>query len=317
MTAPTLTETRIESMRSTVMQAVDQDITRRGKRARRGVGLLTATVLVLGTGSLGLSMLDGSGGTPSGADSSQSYSGARDSSGINAMQGSAADEAPKAAAEADRQVITTGEINVTVKDPRATAQKVSIWVESIGGRIDSRTENGAGKNASAFVTVRVPSDKVTTTVERLKTYGTVNDVTLHNDDVTTQTKDLDARINALQLSITRLEKIMESSPTSADLIKAETALTQRQEQLESLQAQRNGLADQVSLSTLSIDFSQRPHVGSVEPGGFRGGLRDGWNALVSSINNLVEVIGVLLPWAAVVAVGYGAYRLIRRRRGWN
>jgi hypothetical protein len=321
MNTPTLNDDRIAAMRSSVMHAVDKDIAVRGRRARRTIGLAAASVLVVGFGSVGISALNGmnTGGGDGASDSAGSSSQAQRDGALTGESddsaGGSGDTAGKAVApEADREVITTGQINVSVKDPRAVAQKISAYAESIGGRVDTRTENGDGDEASAFVTVRVPSTKVTATIDKLKTYGTVEDVTLQNDDVTAQAKDLDARIDALRLSIDRLEKIMAKSDTSAELIKAETALTQRQEQLESLEAQRKQIDDQVSLSTLSIDLSQKSRPDSVEPGGFKGGLTDGWNALVSTVNNIVEVAGTLLPWAAIALALYGLYRLVARRR---
>ena len=318
MSTPTLTDDRIATMRSSVMHAVDQDIAKRGRRARTTIGLAAASVLVVGLGSVGINAL--SNVSTSGSDSG-------DSAGRSSIekapqdgslaQDDAGGDAKAAAPEADREVITTGEINVSVTDPRAVAQKISAYAESIGGRVDSRTENGDGDDASAFVTVRVPSTKVTATIDKLKTYGTVEDVSLQNEDVTAQTKDLDARIDALRLSIDRLERIMANSDTSAELIKAESALTQRQEQLESLETQRKQFADQVSLSTLSIDLSQKSRPDSVEPGGFKGGLTDGWNALVATVNNVVEVAGTLLPWAGILLGLYGLYWIASRRRGWN
>jgi hypothetical protein len=307
-------------MRSSVMHAVDRDIAKRGHRARTTIGLAAASVLVVGFGSIGINAISNS---TSGGDSGDSAgsstsieqpSAAGDTAG---RDGALTEQDKKAAPDADREVITTAEINVTVTNPREVAQKISAYAESIGGRVDTRTEHGDGDDASAFVTVRVPSTKVTATIKRLDTYGKVTNVSQQNDDVTAQAKDLDARIDALRLSISRLEKIMASSDTSAELIKAENALTQRQEQLESLEAQRKQIADQVSLSTLSIDLSQKAKADSVEPGGFKGGLTDGWNALVSTVNNVVEVAGVLLPWAAILVALYGVYRLVARRRGWN
>ena len=317
MNTPTLTDDRVATMRSSVMLAVDQDIAKRGRRARTTIGLAAASVLVVGFGSVGINALSN---VSSGGDSGDSAgsSATRESAPDSGLtQNDAEGDSKAAAPEADREVITTGEITVSVTDPRAVAQKISAYAESIGGRVDSRTEDGNGDDASAFVTVRVPSTKVTATIDKLKTYGTVEDVSLQNEDVTAQAKDLDARIDALRLSIDRLEKIMANSDTSAELIKAENALTQRQEQLESLEAQRKQIADQVSLSTLSIDLSQKSQPDSVEPGGFKGGLTDGWNALVATVNNIVEVAGTLLPWAGIMLGLYGLYWIASRRRGWN
>ena len=59
----TLTDDRIETMRSTVMNTVDTDISRRGTRTRRVVGLAAASVLVVGFGTFGLNAINGSAGT--------------------------------------------------------------------------------------------------------------------------------------------------------------------------------------------------------------------------------------------------------------
>lgn len=320
----TLTDDRIESMRSTVMHAVDTDVAKRGTRVRRTIGLAAASVLVVGFGSYGVSLV-GSGTSSGNSASSAADSGSRsealqDSSGGSALAAkpyapNALKPIPPISKEpASRQVVVTGTVNLTVKEPKDVAQRLSTYVESIGGRVDERTQNNDSGGGSAFLKVRVPSGRVTATIAHLKTYGTVDDVSLQNDDVTAKTADLGARIDALRLSISRLEKIMGNADTSAELIKAESALTERQSQLDSLETQRAALAGQVQLSTLSIDLSQKARADNVSPGGFHGGLIDGWNALVSTVNHIVKVVGVLLPWAAIVVVLYGAYLLVTRRR---
>ncbi|MFC5675774.1 DUF4349 domain-containing protein [Aeromicrobium endophyticum] len=326
MSTPTLHDDRVEKMRMSVMHRVDQDVTRRGRRARTTIGLAAASVLVVGLGGYAVESLSSDQQLSSAPD--QSAGGASASRDAAAPERTRLDAAPQdgrslrneqgAEADVDRQVVTTGSASVTVTRPRSTVQQLSTWVESIGGRIDDRSESGRGDDASASVTVRVPSAKVTATIDRLDSYGTVDDVSLQNTDVTAEARDLDARIDALRLSIDRLTAILGSATSSRDVIQAESALTDRQKQLESLQAERKGIADQVSLSTITITFSQRATADSVEPGGFTGGLRDGWNGLVGAVNRGVEVVGVLLPWAAIAAVGLLVVRLVRRRRrSWN
>ncbi|MFM8893961.1 MAG: DUF4349 domain-containing protein, partial [Actinomycetales bacterium] len=51
-------------------------------------------------------------------------------------------------------------------------------------------------------------------------------------------------------SITRLQTLIDQATTTADLIEAEVALSDRQAELDSLRAQRAYLADQVGMSTL-------------------------------------------------------------------
>ncbi|QGG42402.1 DUF4349 domain-containing protein [Aeromicrobium yanjiei] len=323
MTSPGLNDDRIEAMRGSVMTAVDRDIRRRGRRARRAIGLTAASVLVVGVGGYALSSIDLQGSSSSSeASSSSESSSSLDSEGSDAAGGRADARTNKrlggttnrAVPDADRQVVTTGSVSVTVTRPRQVAARLSTYVEGIGGRVDDRSESGDGQDATATLRVRVPATKVAATIARLEEQGTVEDVSLENQDVTSVSQDLDARIDALEISVDRLESILGASETSKEVISAESALTKRQEQLESLQSQRRSLAGQVELSTITIDLAQEPRVDSVEPGGFSGGLRDGWNGLVTTVNAVVEVAGRLLPWAAVAVVVAGAVRLVTRRR---
>src|SRR5690606_24841894 len=94
---------------------------------------------------------------------------------------------------------------------------------------------------------------------------------------------------------------------------AESTLTSRQGDLESLQAQRSSLADQVEMSTLTISLTTEPVAVDDEKSGFLDGLRTGWDALLSTLSAIVVVLGVSVPWLVVGAVGLGAARWVRRR----
>ena len=313
MTTPELDERRIDAMRTSIMHAVDVDVARRGRRVRRGLGVLAAACFVVVIGGVGFSQLT----DPNGITNVEDAGGSNESSaGDSAIQGSADEKsAPEVARLDEREVITTGSVDVSVKDPRVVAERFSTWVEAASGRVDGRTESKDDEGrASASLTVRVPSDRMSKALAELATYGDVGTVDVQNEDVTAQGQDLDARIRALEISIDRLEKILADAGSSAEVVRAENALTQRQEQLESLQAQRKALTDQVTLSTLHVELVQRGSASSVSPGGFQGGLTKGWDALVDTVNGVVSLAGVLLPWLAVAAVAWMIWWGARRIR---
>lgn len=223
-------------------------------------------------------------------------------------------------AETARQVVTTATASVTVKDPADSAQRVSELVESLGGRVDERTEQSAQGDgrASADLVVRVPAAKLTGLLADLKKLGHVTDVSVTRADVTGTAVDLDARISALRTSVARLQGLMNSAATTDALLAAEKALSDRQANLESLQSQRALLADQVALSTLTVHLESVSAAPARGPHGFLGGLAAGWRALVSTLAATVVVLGVLLPWfvlaALVAAVVLVALRRVRRQR---
>lgn len=324
---PALDDERIALLRSGVMGAVDDDVRRRARRARlvsAGAGL-AAVVLVVGTGL----QLAGSDSTDLGV------SGARDLSVDSAERAEPGVAVPEAMSEnaataqgasgsapadlstqpvdADRSVITTGSATVTVDDPADAALELAEWTEDRGGRVDQRTD----RDESSTLTVRVPAGEVTAALEKLRDLGEVESSSISKVDVTSEVVDLDARIEALQTSVDRLNQLITSAATTSEVIEAETQLTYRQAELQGLRAQRDSIGDEVDLSTLEVRLQADRAAPSVEPGGFLGGLEKGWNALVNAVNGVVEGLGVLVPWlgvTAVVLVLVGLVRRFRRRR---
>ncbi|HSP51666.1 MAG TPA: DUF4349 domain-containing protein [Cryobacterium sp.] len=223
-------------------------------------------------------------------------------------------------ASSQRDVITTGMVSITVKDPITSVQDAVTITEQAGGRIDSRTENPATDNqpASASLTLRIPSDELDATLTELKKLGTVNFVSLNASDITQQTQDLDARITSLQTSVDRLLALMQSATSAADLLAAESALSARQSELEGLQAQRDYLSDQVDFSTISLDLFSTGTVAPGAPDDFWGAVAAGWKALVAAFGTAFLGIGFALPWllalGLVAAIVYLVIRVARRRR---
>lgn len=215
-----------------------------------------------------------------------------------------------------REVITTGSLTIVVDAPGAATEEIVAVVEGAGGRVDSRSETAADgdREASARLTVRVPADELTETINELETIGETRDVSLTSDDVTRYGRDLDARIGALEASTDRLIELMAEADSSEALIAAESALSERQADLEALRSEREYLSDQVAMSTLDVSLVTESSA-EFEAGGFLGGLKSGWNALVNFASGALVALGAALPWA--IALGVPAALIIwllRRRR---
>jgi hypothetical protein len=258
---------------------------------------------------------------PGGTDSGGADAGTGGDAGVPEPAGPGNPEAAPDT-DKDRQVVTTATAFLAVEDPADGAQQVSELVESVGGRVDERSEqSGSGadgvEGSSADLVVRVPADELTGVLADLEDLGDVESVSVSRSDVTATAVDLDARISALQTSVARLQTLMEAAGTVEDLLAAEETLSERQAELESLQSQRALLADQVELSTLSVHLEPFGVAPAGGPDGFVDGLGTGWRALVSTLTAAVVVLGILLPWLGVAAVVTAGVlvpiRLTRRR----
>lgn len=330
-----LTDDRLAAMRSTVMTEVDDGLRKRRKRrTQRTMGIAAAaTIAVVAVGGGVVASQFSSSGNESGysatAPARETATGGAKSAPTLRSGGPQAAVAPEAApnaspnapsvpasAPASRQVITTGTVEVTNADPASVARELAATAERLGGRVDERTETG-GEDARATLKLRVPNDRVNELVEKVGGLGEVGSVRLEHEDVTGTVVDLDARIRATQVSVDRLTAILGRAETTDQVIAAESALTGRQQELETLQSRRASIGDRVSLSTVTVRVV-KPTV-TADRSGFTGGLRDGWDALLGAGRWLLVGVGAALPWAAVLLVLYGAYRgvrsVVRRRAG--
>lgn len=304
--------------------------TRRGARA----GILrwaAAGVLAAATGLAGCSSDAGSQATS--ADAALPESADRYSQPEDMADESAALPEDLAAsvggADVDRSVIVSGTVVLTADEPIIVAGSIVTAVEGAGGYVDGRSESqgsgvdGGGSDGDAseperaWLTVRVPPGEVQPMIDALREIGEVTSVDLTSSDVTKQVADLETRISAKRVAITRLEELLTSAGTVADLLAVEGELTTRQSELEQLLTEQAGIDDLTAMATLEISVyatDQAPEQ-ETEVTGFVGGLSAGWDGLLTALGATVTVIGVLLPWAVLVgAAGAVVLWTLRRRR---
>lgn len=238
--------------------------------------------------------------------------------------------APVASTVDTRQVVQTGDVAMSVKDPRAAADAIVDLTEGAGGRVDDRAEQAQTETevGTASLTIRLPAAAVSTTLVAMRDLGDVDKVTLTKKDVTAAAQDLDARIHAMQLSVGRMENLLATATTHDDIVTAENALTERETSLETLLSQRSALAEQVSLSTIHVALvgpdlppyvePPAPPVPPTGPQSFLEGLATGWGSLVALVSGIVIVVGVLLPWLAFGgAIAAGVVAVVRWTRRWR
>jgi hypothetical protein len=218
-----------------------------------------------------------------------------------------------------RSVIRTGEVEVTSKDLDAARGRLDALLASVGGSIDSErtSHDDAGGIATSTLVLRVPVDEFDATMDRLEQLGTVRDSRTASKDVTTEVIDVEERVETLQNSLDRLQSYQAQAKDIDDLLRFEQQITQRESELQSLKAQQAFLADQTSMSTISLTLSTpRAYVeppSALDDAGFLAGLESGWNALRSAVVVVLTVLGAVLPFGVVLLlVGVPTWLLVRR-----
>ncbi|MGZ5418110.1 MAG: DUF4349 domain-containing protein [Nocardioides sp.] len=218
-----------------------------------------------------------------------------------------------------RSVIKTGEIALVDDDLDATRAEIDGLLVSVGGIVDSErtTHDKGGDILRSTLVLRVPVDKFDNAMTGLAELAKVRHSDTASKDVTTQVIDVDERVQTLQNSLNRLQTYQRDAQNIDDLIRYEQQITQREAELQSLKSQQSYLADQTSMSTVTVYLSTpKAYVeppSALDDAGFLSGLKSGWNALTSAVVVVLTVVGAVLPFAVVaLLVGIPVWLLVRR-----
>ena len=204
--------------------------------------------------------------------------------------------------EPTREIIRNADMALRVDDVQVAVDRIDSITAQSGGRIASEEVVSTGDSRYAAITARIPAERLDSVITAVGDLGEVLSLNVVAEDVTAQGADLDARIEALEVSIARLRQLLATAETTKDLIDIESELTARQAELDSLVAQRAVLSDQVAQSTLIVSISPSSEVPAWSPPGFVSGLESGWNTLRTVTAALVTLAGFLLPFVAVLAL---------------
>lgn len=215
----------------------------------------------------------------------------------------------------DESIITTAYAFLTGDDPASVADEVEKRSKALHGKIDGRSasSDSDGNITSVSLTVRIPAAEIDSFLTGLDEIATVHNLNQNSTDVTLTVTDYEARISALESSIARFTALEKSAKTTQDLIEIESALAERQAQLEQLQSEMRYYSDQIALSTVQVEIGLPDSATDPIPDDFWGGIVAGWNGLLAFFSGTLVAFGVLIPWLPVIAaLGWLGWWLLRR-----
>jgi len=238
--------------------------------------------------------------------------------------GNDAAQATQATSLLSRDLIQRASMTVRTKQVGEALQEVRVIVAGVQGVVaDELTETGpGGEPRSSTLTLRVPAASFDAVLSDLGELGRVRSQQVTTQDVSTEVVDVEARVVSAERTLRRIRELLEQADDFSDVLSLESELARREADLASLKAQQAYLADQPSLSTVSLTLLQPPPAvhqpSDDQPAGFVGGLRVGWDALVGMVTVVLTALGVVVPLLLVLApaaglVWWGARRLPRRR----
>ncbi len=179
------------------------------------------------------------------------------SAGLNSAQvishAPASSKAPSAAA--DRKIVRTGALELTVKSPAGAAEQIRLLAESMGGYLETAQIGGTKEAPTADITIRIPAAhfedakagirKLAARVESEKTDA---------QDVTRQYVDMEARLRNLRAEEAQYLTIMKSAYKVEDLLQVSEKLSEVRGQIEQQQAEFQTLSKQVETVAIAISL---------------------------------------------------------------
>jgi len=152
-------------------------------------------------------------------------------------------------------VIRTGTFSLEVENVDTSLTKLTSVVKSQGGYVSGSYRYTDTSTPYLTVTFRVPAASFDAAVLALRAEGTVLSEQISTYEVTMQLVDLEARLRNLRASETALLELMSRATTVSDVLAVQTQLTSVRSDIESYDAQRASLADQVAMTTVSVTIS--------------------------------------------------------------
>lgn len=246
---------------------------------------------------------------------------------------------------AERKV-TRSQVTVEVEDLAAAATRVRELAEEAGGEVaeslnldedgfydqgyygqeqyggsygsddpalqQPRVQAGPGE---AVLVLRVPPDAAGSTVDAAAGLGEEQGRWTSSTSVETTLVDLETRIESQTRAVEQAQALLARAQDLDDVVMLENEVNRRTADLESLEARRASVQEQVDRATVTVVLRLPGGAPPQERAGFLGGLEAGWDALVRSGGVLLVVVGALLPWAVLAAlVGVPLWWWLRRRR---
>jgi hypothetical protein len=218
-----------------------------------------------------------------------------------------------------RAVIAQGTLTIAVDSVATAQQDAENLATGVSGLVASEesTSDDHGRLESAQLVLRVPARAFDTSMDALAKLGQLQSRTQTAEDVTTQVIDNTARVRSQRASVETIRRLFSKATTIGEVVSIESQLAKRQADLDSLEQQQKWLADQTSLSTitLTVRHTDKVTTPATRHTGFLGGLQAGWHGLTGAATAMLAVVGAVLPYAVVLGVvGTPIWLVWRRRR---
>ncbi len=221
----------------------------------------------------------------------------------------------------DGKMTRNASIDLIVKSPRESADKIRQLAQAAGGFLVNSETYGGQNASSASLTIRVPTDKFEQVRTEIGKIGLrIESEKLEAQDVTKQYIDLSARLRNLGAQEKQYLGILKQARTVKDTVDVSDKLNDVRAQIDQQQAEFDALSKQVETVaiTITLHAEEDAQVFGLHwrplyqiKAAARDGL-DGIGDYASAMASFVFFIPAVLLWLATILVGAAiGWRILR------
>jgi len=194
---------------------------------------------------------------------------------------------------AERMIVKTATISITVKDTQEALGQVSALAGELKGYVVTSNSRYEGDRLLATVTIRVPAASFDDALARLRKIASkVDSENTSGQDVTEEYTDLTAQLKNLEATEAQLLKFLDRTQNVDEALKVYRELTNIRGQIERIKGRMNYLEKSAAMSTITVNIRPQP---KDEPIVKEEGwqplrvMRDALRALVSALEGIANV----------------------------
>ncbi|MDD2798727.1 MAG: DUF4349 domain-containing protein [Bacteroidales bacterium] len=210
--------------------------------------------------------------------------------------------------DSQRKLTKDGSISFTVKNPEKTTMFIKNEIKRFGGYISSEKSNGGATNKEYNISIEVPSanfDSLLQILEKFEDVVSVENRNIEIHDVTSQYIDLEARMKIKKASEQKMLALLDKAKTLTETLAVEKQLTELRAEIESDEGQFKYLNQQISYSTLDVNYYEKDKKESSFWKDFFGAISNGWTLFL----NLM--VGLANLWMIIV-FGIVVFYIVRK-----
>ncbi len=246
---------------------------------------------------------------------------------VKAIATSAAESQTSSPLSSSLKVEETGRVDLSINGQRfemdlttlaALATSDGGFVSQTHARIGTKR---TGTSSSGYVILQVPARKFAMLVTQVRHVGHATSVVTSATDVTGQYVDLQARIQALQVSRQQYLTIMTRTTSINGILAVQSQLNSIQSQIEQLQASLGLLNTETTYGSLTVSLTEGGHASHVahhSVSGVNKAWHDSIHGFVAGFEWLIRLAGPLLfgllCLSALIVLGRSVFRATQRRR---